>query len=150
MTEFPAQVSEEIADMLILVSEHFSRPFEERFRDEFSVLQMYTMCKLAMDGPLTMTELADSLHVTKQQMTKIIGKLATQGHISRHHDVNDRRIILSELSEDTVDYIKARRKCFSEYVKKAFEKLSDEEIDELESAIRTINKVMHKLSPTDE
>lgn len=150
MTEFPPQVSEEIADMLILVSEHFSRPFEERFRDEFSVLQVYTMCKLAMDGPLTMTELADSLHVTKQQMTKIIGKLATEGHVSRHHDRNDRRVIISELSEETLDYIKARRRCFSEYVRSAFERLSDEDVAELEDAIRTINKVMHKLSPTAE
>lgn len=121
MTEFPPQVSEEIADMLILVSEHFSRPFEERFRDEFSVLQVYTMCKLA-----------------------------TEGHVSRHHDRNDRRVIISELSEETLDYIKARRRCFSEYVRSAFERLSDEDVAELEDAIRTINKVMHKLSPTAE
>ena len=150
MTDFPPQVTGDIVDMVVLISEHLSRPFEERFRDNFTALQIYTMCKLAMDGPMTMTELADAMHVTKQQMTKVIGKLAMDGHVSRHHDEHDRRVIISEISEETLEYIKSRRECFSEYIKAAFAKLDDEEIEELGGAIRTINRIMHKLSPLAE
>ena len=149
MTELPPQVTGDIVDMVVLISEHLSRPFEERFRDNFTALQIYTMCKLAMDGPMTMTELADSMHVTKQQMTKVIGKLAREGHVSRHHDEDDRRVIISEVSQDTLEYIKTRRECFSEYIKTAFSKLDDDEISELSGAIRTLNSIMHKLSASE-
>lgn len=148
MTDFPPQVTGDIADMVVLISEHLSRPFEERFKDNFTALQIYTMCKLAMDGPMTMTELAEAMHVTKQQMTKVIGKLCQEGHVSRHHDEHDRRIIISEVSLETIEYIKARREGFAEYIKETFSKLNDEEIEELSGAIRTINRIMHKLSPS--
>ncbi len=148
MSELPPQAAGDIADMVVLIAEHLSRPFEERFRDSFTALQIYTMCKLAMNGPMTMTELADSMHVTKQQMTKVIGKLAQDGHVSRHHDDHDRRVIISELSHETLEYIKIRRESFSEYIKSVFSKLDDKEMQELSNAIGTINRIMHKLSET--
>ncbi len=149
MTEFPAHVTGDIADMVVLIYEHLSRPFEERFKDCFTALQIHTMCKLAMDGPMTMTELADSMHVTKQQMTKVIGKLSKEGHVSRHHDEQDRRIIISELSSKTREYIKARRSDFSEYIRGTFSKLDDGEFEEFSGAINTINRIMHKLSSSE-
>ncbi len=149
MSAFQMQVSDDIVDMVVLVSEHLSRPFEERFKDDFTALQIYTMCKLAMDGPMTMTELADAMHITKQQMTKVIARLSDQGYISRHHDEKDKRIIVSEISQKTLEYIKLRREYYSEYVKKMLSKLGEEEIEELSDAIRKINKIMHKLSEMD-
>ncbi len=146
MNEFPPQVTGDIIDFVVLMSEHLSRPFEERFKDNFTALQIYTMCKLAMNGPMTMTELADSMHITKQQMTKVIGRLSQEGHVSRHHDENDKRIIISEISGETLEYIKHRRECFSEYIKTTFSKLNDDEIQELCDSIRTLNGIMHKLS----
>lgn len=145
MTEVTPQVSQEFIDMLVLVSQHLSRPFEERFRDCFSSLQVYTLCELAMEGPMTMTELASAMCVPKQQMTRIIAKLTEEGYVSRHHDSTDHRVIISQVSQETLERIKQHRERFAQYMNRVFSSLDEDDYDDLIGAVRTITRVMHKL-----
>ena len=50
---------------------------------------------------MSVTDLAERLYISKQQMTKIISKLTEDGHIVRRRHPSDGRIVLVRLSEAT-------------------------------------------------
>lgn len=141
----PYELSNEAIAMLVLVTQHLARPFEEKFRDRFTMAQIHTICQLSAKGPMTMTELSDTLRMPKQQLTKIVNALEDEGHIRRYHDESDRRIIISELSEETGRYLTAQKESYASNLSRALHTLSDEDGEELLEAVRRVNAILGKL-----
>lgn len=61
---------------------------------------------LAKNGPLTMSQLAASLKLSKQQATQLIDKLYQAHLIQRSHDEKDRRIILITICDAGIQFLK--------------------------------------------
>ncbi len=103
----------DLIGFLALVNCKLILPFEELFRGELTNLQLLVLCALRRNGELSVTDLADRLYISKQQMTKIISKLTEDGHIERRRHPSDGRIVLVRLSEATESLLKERHLRFS-------------------------------------
>lgn len=75
------------------------KPLEGIFKSEISPYQFYSLLEIKNTGSLSMSECADRLGISKQQMTKIINQLAENSLITRKNDKDDRRLVKIVLSD---------------------------------------------------
>jgi DNA-binding MarR family transcriptional regulator len=57
------------------------------------------LISLAIEGPGTVSELAERLDMTPAHASLVVGELARAGLVEREHDERDRRLIIVSLSE---------------------------------------------------
>ncbi len=82
-----------------------AKPFKALLDEEVSLEMYYCIQVLQWTGkPVTMSELAQSMHMPKQQMTKMVNRLVEQGFVERVYDPSDRRVIRIRLTEKAVRY----------------------------------------------
>jgi len=93
-----------------------------------------------------MDQLATKLKVSKQQITKLTDKLAEKDYIDRVNDLIDRRSIKITITECGIKFLNEYEKWAVDLMKARFEKLSDEDLLELQAAVNSINKIMPLLS----
>jgi DNA-binding MarR family transcriptional regulator len=110
-----------------------------------SLIHLNVLTVLEMDGPLPMGRLAEALDVSVASMTGIVDRMEKRGLVERHHDREDRRIVLVEPTD-------AGRKVFEEIgetrrvgLSKMVEQLTDEEVEGLlkgHRALRNLRRAM--------
>ena len=110
-----AQKDDDIFNFMVFVYRKLSKPFEDYFKGQFTSLQINALCVLCAAGPMTMSELAASLHCPPQQMSKMIEKLYEEGHIVRSFDCVDRRKVHISVSDETAKCINRGRKKFKQF-----------------------------------
>ncbi|APM38825.1 hypothetical protein CKR_1355 [Clostridium kluyveri NBRC 12016] len=135
---------QDMVNYLILVHEKLSKPFEDCFKEKLSALQFNTLCVLRSYGSLTMRELAERMNLSKQQMTKIIAKLVKINFAERNYDKDDRRIIKISATKEADEYIKLESKAFARRLKDIVNSLNEEDLKDLENAIKSMNKILPK------
>ena len=96
-------------------------------------------------APLPISELANELKISKQQITPLICKLIDSGLVVRKADEHDRRIVRIEITvagRDTIQELVAE-------IKQAFvvklEVLPDADLDELGQMIRRIREILEQV-----
>lgn len=57
------------------------------------------LISLGIEGPATVSELAQRLDMTRAHASLVVGELARSGLVDREHDERDRRLIIVSLSE---------------------------------------------------
>lgn len=84
-------------DYYALVRRHFIENNEYRLHSHsFSALNAL---KMHHGTPVTMTDLAGELAVTKQQLTKLVNDLEDKGYVSRSHNKENRRQVYVEITD---------------------------------------------------
>ncbi len=106
---------------------------------EISILFRLSKTKEGM----TVSDLADSMGVSKSAITQIIDKLVEKKMINRIRTNEDRRIVQLELSKKAHSVLGEVRRCFCQQLKPYFNDLSDSEISQLVTLVSKI-KVVHK------
>lgn len=144
VTDWSAQKDEDIFIFMVCVYRKLAKPFEDYFKGQFTGLQINALCVLCASGPMTMSELAASVHCPPQQMSKMIEKLYEQGHIVRSFDQSDRRKIHISVSDETKKYIKRGRDKFVKSLKSAMEGTNQQDYDDFKLAIQSINRILTK------
>ncbi|WP_333886601.1 MarR family winged helix-turn-helix transcriptional regulator [Clostridium sp.] len=91
-----------------------------------------------------MRELAERMNLSKQQMTKIIAKLVKINFAERNYDKDDRRIIKISATKEADEYIKLESKAFARRLKDIVNSLNEEDLRDLENAIKSMNKILPK------
>ncbi|HCF50741.1 MAG TPA: hypothetical protein DER60_10690 [Syntrophomonas sp.] len=103
--------------MLVYMRDNYVRPADHIARVSLSPVQFHIVTALQhQQGPLSMTELAACLQISKQQLTPSIGKLVEAGLVNRYRDQQDRRVQrveLTEMGRQTLDEV-------SDKIKQAF------------------------------
>jgi DNA-binding MarR family transcriptional regulator len=138
--------AEKVADTFLLLFEQmhdkFLRPGEKITRPWLSRAQFHALSHLRRQGPLPISELANELKISKQQITPLICKLIDSGLVARKADEHDRRIVRIEITgtgRDTVEELVAE-------IKQAFvtklKVLPDADLDELEQILRRIREIL--------
>lgn len=135
-------ISEDIFKLLVLVSQNFNKPLEENFRGTFTTVQLYTLILLRSRGQMTMTELAEQMHMPKQQMSKVVARLEEEGHICRHHDEHDHRVIYADISEEASAYISLRREAFAKHMDNMLEQMSESDREDFITSVHTLGRVL--------
>lgn len=128
----------------------FSKPFK-RLLDEGVSLEMYYCIQLLrMNGEtMTMSELAATTGMPKQQMTKIVNRLIGHNFVERISDPADRRIIRLKITDEAMDYINGFLDKDAAYFKNFFDELSPNDRDELARSLESLLRIFKTLPHND-
>ncbi len=141
MTELE-KVVDDFMFLLNYMRQSYLRPAEQITRLKLSHAQFHAISILALKGPLPMTELANKMTISKQQLTPLIYKLIEAGWVVRKTDENDRRIVLIDVTEEglkTYNDLKAEIK--HKFIEKLSE-LPENELEELDDMLQKIQIIL--------
>ncbi len=136
------KVVDDFMFLLNYMRQSYLRPAEQITRLKLSHAQFHAISILALKGPLPMTELANKMTISKQQLTPLIYKLIEAGWVVRKTDENDRRIVLIDVTEEglkTYNDLKAEIK--HKFIEKLSE-LPENELEELDDMLQKIQMLL--------
>lgn len=87
------------------------------------------LISLGIDGPGTVSELAQRLDMTTAHASLVVGELARAGLVEREHDERDRRLIVVSLSNAAKPAVAEMRKRHAAPLLKFLGELEDDEAD---------------------
>ena len=93
---------------------------------------------LEQDGPLSASEIAVKLSLSKPQMTKFIDGLVAEKAVIREDDPNDRRRVLITLTKTGISILADYRKMLRENLLKKLNTLTPEQVSSLTNALEQI------------
>jgi MarR family transcriptional regulator, organic hydroperoxide resistance regulator len=123
----------------------FFRPLELFMKCEISPMQFRTMGIISEKQTITMTELANEVLISKQQLTPMIDKMIDSNIVERKNDKEDRRIIKISLTSHGVELLENHKNQLLKSLSKKFESLDLDDIEKLNTALDQINKIINKL-----
>ena len=107
--------------------------------------QFFVLRELYSYGPLSMSDLAERLAVSNQQLTPIMDGLVEMGFIERNVDMNCRRKVIAALTEEGKQYIAADKENTLNALLPLFDKLNDDEIAAIKKDVTEITKILCSL-----
>lgn len=137
--------TKELFDFLILFHQKIVKPFESSLKEHLSPIQTYSLGILRSHGTMTMTELANKMTMSKQQMTKIINRLFEMGFIERIYDQTDRRIIKIVTTQKSDNFFHEYQKKDIESINCIITKLDKQDADDFKHAVAIMTRVLSKL-----
>jgi len=140
------QLAKEFAELVPQIIKNVVKPFENVSKNALGPMQLGLLNFLKDEDSISMTEIVKKLNVSKQQLTKLTDKLAEKNYIIRVNDLEDRRSIKISVTKIGIEFLNEYEKQILDLMKTRFEKLSDENLRELQSAVNSINKIMPILS----
>ncbi len=138
------QLASDLFHLMPLYKKNISRPFRE-FLTDLSPMQVHVLLLLKDKQPISMSELADKMNISRQQLTFLTKKLEDNSYIHRIHDKHDRRSVKISITIAGIDFLKEHRTKSLALIIKKLGQLSSEDINELHKAIETFNKILSKL-----
>lgn len=127
------EILSELMDLSVFMKKMIIRPIETNSVVNISGLQMHTLCILNKFDSINMTNLSKELMITKQQTTGIVTNLVTKGYINRTTNVNNRKEVLLNITNEGKDIINIIKKHMSAKLYSYFDVL------ELEDKLNIIN-----------
>jgi DNA-binding MarR family transcriptional regulator len=94
---------------------------------------------------ISMTELAQHLRISKQQLTPLIRKLEEKDYVIKEQDATDRRVVILTLTEKGKDIVKKRWEEIYRLFCDKLGKLSEDDLMDLDYAITKMIRIMDKL-----
>jgi DNA-binding MarR family transcriptional regulator len=88
------------------------------------------LVSLAIEGPATVSELAERLDMTPAHASLVVGELARAGLVDRDHDERDRRLIIVSLSDLAKPAVAEMRKRHAAPLLRFLGELDEEEADQ--------------------
>jgi len=91
------------------------------------------------------SQIADSLGISKPNMTPIIDNLINHGLVNRYNDPNDRRILRIELTKKANDLLDTLRVVICNSFQEKISTLSDDDVMILDNSISNLITILKKL-----
>jgi len=115
--------------------------FRHWLRGSLSLVHLHVLTVLEADGPLAMSKLADALDVSVASATGIVDRMELRGLVERHHQPDDRRVILVHPTDagDSVfrDLAMERRK----HLAGLLDRMTDAELESFLTGLRAMRRV---------
>ena len=112
--------------------------------DNLTRLHLAVMGELGQNS-MTMSELANTLMMTKPQLSHLVDSLVSQGIVERRPDEKDRRVINLALTEKGRALLKEMKLKVKENTKKRLASLTTEELSQMSTALETLRNIVIKL-----
>lgn len=123
-----------------------AKPMKLMLDEGVSVGMYYCMQILRANGDtMTMSEMARSVHCSKQQMTKTVNKLIERSFMERVPDPSDRRIIRLGLTTEGTDFISRLHAMSAECYQPMFERMTPEEQAQFGDAVGTLHRIFSRM-----
>lgn len=101
---------------------------------------------LSHTGPLSLSQLANTIGISKPNLTPIIDKLIQKGFVNRYEDPNDRRILRVEITNKAVELRDQQCNKFKTMLQPKLSNLPTEDLDSLEDLLSKIMPIITKLN----
>ena len=126
--------------------EYMSKSFQNEFKKRYNISghQMSSIWYLRKTPNLTMTELANKLNISKQQVTKLVDSLVNKNLVKRKYPASNRRVILLNLTEYALEVIEDVEKVYTENFISILQTKDKEEIDCLFESMNNISNILMK------
>lgn len=105
--------------------------------------------KRCPDKHFTMSELADRLQITKQQLSRLINDLEDKGLVRRIHDTANRRRVYIQLSEQGLEMLDALKQDMLQSTASAMQAYSSEELADMDYCLCCLAGLMEKFHTGD-
>jgi DNA-binding MarR family transcriptional regulator len=112
--------------------------------DNLTRLHLAVMGELGQNS-MTMSELANTLMMTKPQLSHLVDSLVSQGIVERRPDEKDRRVINLALTAKGRALLKEMKLKVKENTKKRLASLTTEELSQMSTALETLRNIVIKL-----
>ncbi len=135
-----AAKSQELAGYIREIREKLQR-VDKRNSKTMGVLnvqEIHALISIGSKGPMTMSAIAGSLHLSLSSMTAVIDKLENKKFVSRDRQKQDRRVVEVALTRAGAKLYKVAREAHMQLMDKFLSALSIAEQDTLLSLFRKI------------
>jgi DNA-binding MarR family transcriptional regulator len=99
-----------------------------------------------MTGKMTPTEISHLHCISKPNVTTLINGLIEAGFAVRNHDEKDRRVIYITITEKGKKLVQRKRKVVKDYMMKAFERCSGQDLEEIFVGMEKARDLMTRLN----
>lgn len=114
---------------------------------EMPPTQLFALMALKHHELLNMTQLAEEVSVSNQQLTKIVDALVEKDLVERVSDQLNRRVVLIQLTEQGKVFLEERRQKMMKNLKNIFAALSDEDMEILYISSNNIIQIIERNFP---
>ncbi|PGZ90728.1 MarR family transcriptional regulator [Bacillus sp. AFS029533] len=150
MNSNPNQIAEKFIQLLPLVFNKFNKQGTKNSlknkQSELTHLQSHILEELfqTVDG-ISITELAQNISISKQQMTPLIKKLEDKEYVSKIQDPNDKRSVKIILTEKGKKVVTKRWGDFYHIFCERIGQLDEEDLLDLDYSMHKIIRILGKL-----
>lgn len=123
-----------------------SCPNKELIRGNSRAFQALFTLKYHPKKSFTMSELADELLMSKQQLTKLVNTLEEQQLVRRVHDAKNRRRVLISLLPAGSEMVESTQSQMAHHLVDVLNRYSVEEKQQLSTCIDTFRKLFSRMS----
>ena len=127
------------------IHDKFTRPGEKITRHRLAPAQFHTLGFLHRRGPLSISELANELKISKQQTSPLICKLIGSGLVAKKVDEHDRRVVFIEITATGRDTIEELWLDVQRVFAEKLQVLSETELDELEQMLQRTREILQNV-----
>lgn len=142
----PIDAAEQLLHLLFIIQNKLMRPVFQQTKTELSPLQIHVLMTLRDNKTVTMTMLANEIRISKQQLTRLVDNLVSQGSVQREFDNLDRRIIKISLTTAGLDILVNIDKTAQEVLTARLEAFDDKKLTELNDAVGRLSRLLRELS----
>ena len=109
--------------------------------------QLSILFALEVKPYLTMSKLSKYIASSKEQTTRAVAPLVKEGLVERCVEEENRRYVYIRLSKKGSCMIQEAKQHFINHLELSFDRLPEEDLDELKKAAETTLKILKKLEP---
>lgn len=122
-----------------------SRPLHQQLRLQMNPNQFWIMGVTVAHGKLSMSEISEFMHMSKQQVTQLVDKMIAKGLLVRQPDQQDRRRVYVVPTEAGWELAQRGQKIVGDTLDERLSRLNQEDCDRLAEALDTINQILAKI-----
>lgn len=134
-----------LADLIPILHRKLFRPSCLQGKCELTPLQFISLMLIIDGEAFTMTELAEKVQISKQQMTPIMDKLVSLGFVERVQDGADRRIINLVVTLAGEQFLQEHLHRVGDVMQSRMSELADVDVQKLARAVEQLAEVCEKL-----
>ncbi len=142
----PEQQLDQIQHLVLTFMRYIILPFEKCMGLQLSIMQFRALCSLAVERNQKMTELADHLCISKQQVTQIVDRLVEMGYLVRTEDPSDRRCVRVDLTDFAVSFLHEKLSDYATVICYDLNRLSKAQQKKFWTAVECLADVLPQLS----
>ncbi len=114
-------------------------------RGALSLLHLNVLNVLEVDGPISMTAVADALDVSIASATGIVDRMEKRGLVERRHGTQDRRVVEVHAAEQGLAVIREMESQMREHFARVLEELTDDELSGFLVGIRAMRSARRRI-----
>lgn len=131
--------------MFHLLKKRLIRYASHHVKHGISPMQLHILFSMLEKEDFTMSELANVVLISKQQLTPLVDKLVNAGLVQREPDADDRRVVRIRLSPAGIAFVAAHKHEVVRVFDTKLASLDSDDLIRLSTALAELKQILRKL-----